>query len=64
MTHIGMRIGSTNPQAVYQATSKSETPAANYQVAVLKKALDSQQDAADKLLKLLEPKGKVIDIRA
>jgi len=59
-----MRIGSANPQAVYQATAKSETPAPSHQVAVLKKALDSQQDAADRLLKLLEPKGKVIDIRA
>ena len=35
-----------------------------HQVAVLKKALDSQKSSADQLLKMLEPKGKIVDIRA
>ena len=35
-----------------------------YQTAVLKKALEGQQQAADRLLKMLEPKGQVVDIRA
>ncbi len=59
-----MRIGASNVQSVYQPNAKPEAQASAHQVAVLKKALDSQQDAADRLLKMLEPKGKVIDIRA
>jgi hypothetical protein len=36
----------------------------NYQARVLKRALDSQKDRSSELLKLLEPKGQVIDIKA
>lgn len=35
-----------------------------HQVKVLKKALESQTQAADQLLKMLEPKGRNLDIRA
>jgi len=59
-----MRIGTPNPSQVYSPNASQDSSKASHQVAVLKKALDSQQDAADRLLKLLEPKGKVIDIRA
>lgn len=35
-----------------------------YQVRVLKKALDSQKAAGEQLLDLIEPKGRVLDIKA
>lgn len=47
------------------ATSQTQdTAKLNYQARVLKRALDSQKDQASELLKLLEPKGKVVDIKA
>lgn len=33
------------------------------QVATLKKALDSQKQEAEEVIKMLQPKGRVIDIR-
>lgn len=60
-----MRIGGQS--SVYQAQSTAAPQSADrseYQVRVLKKALDSQQEAATKLLKMLEPKGKNLDIKA
>lgn len=41
-----------------------DTARLNYQARVLKRALDSQKDQASELLKLLEPKGQVVDVRA
>ena len=68
MIQIAMRIGGSNPYAAQaQQIAAAQTPAAQdseRQVAVLKKALDSHQAASEKLLQMLEPKGKVIDIRA
>ena len=65
-TNFRMRIdGST--QAAVQAmatTATQDTARLNYQARVLKRALDSQKDQASELLKLLEPKGQVIDVRA
>ncbi len=61
-----MRIdGSTQAAARAMAASQTQDPAKlNYQARVLKRALDSQKDQASELLKLLEPKGQVVDIRA
>lgn len=61
-----MRIGDSTSaiQAARQTASTPSEMSAERQVAVLKKALDSQQDAAERLLRMLEPKGQVIDIRA
>jgi len=59
-----MRIDSS---AVALATEAVQAPQAlrqSIQVANLKKALDSQKQEASDLLKLLEPKGRVIDIYA
>lgn len=57
-----------NPQiSAYQPRSVERTEGVSkqeHQTRVLKKALDSHQDASTKLLKLLEPKGKHIDIKA
>ena len=54
-------------QAAAQALAASqvkETAKLNYQARVLKRALESQKDQSSELLKLLEPKGRVIDIKA
>lgn len=63
-----MRISSsaTAQAQVQAAASAQKTTATNaaYQAKVLKRALDSQKSSADQLLKMLEPKGQVIDIRA
>lgn len=42
---------------------QSSQPARQHEVEVLKRALESQRDPTEELLRLLEPKGKVIDIR-
>ncbi|MBS1709273.1 MAG: YjfB family protein [Armatimonadetes bacterium] len=63
-----MRIGASSyaVQAAYrtQQASEGEPVSGAYQVDVLKKALDGQSQAAQELLKMLEPKGRVVDIRA
>ena len=64
-TKFRMRIDAA--QAAVQAmaaTQAQDTAKLNYQARVLKRALDSQKDQASELLKLLEPKGQVVDVRA
>lgn len=60
-----MRIDGAT-QAAQQAAAAKPANAArlNYQAQVLKKALDSQKDQASELLKLLDPKGQIVDVRA
>lgn len=61
---LKMRVDSSN--AVQVLTEAMAAPAATkeaLQVATLKKALDSQKQEAAELLKLMEPKGRLIDIR-
>ncbi len=58
-----MRIGQS-VQPALQALQNSNQSDTSAGVTMLKKALDSQSDAASALLKMLEPKGQVIDIRA
>ncbi|MCH8978600.1 MAG: hypothetical protein IH945_05080 [Armatimonadetes bacterium] len=61
-----MRIDAA-AQAAANAVSatKAETPARlNYKARVLKRALESHNQQAVQLNKLLESKGRVIDIRA
>ncbi|MBX3110982.1 MAG: hypothetical protein KF857_03155 [Fimbriimonadaceae bacterium] len=63
-----MRIGASAyaAQAAYQTQRSPEGGQASgsYQVGMLKKALEGQTQAAQELLKMLEPKGQVVDIRA
>ena len=59
-----MKIGPSFNTVAPQSAQQTEAARQQYQVRVLKKALDSHQDAAEKMLKMLEPKGKVIDIKA
>jgi hypothetical protein len=66
---LNMRISGSSDQALQAvlAARQAQAPDAvkqNYQISVLKKSLDSQSEAASKLLDLLEPKGRVLDIRA
>ncbi len=57
-----MRINSTpTPQISAPATDPAKL---NYQVKVLKKALEGQKDSSSELLKMLDPKGKIVDIKA
>ncbi len=54
-------------QAAIQAMAASKASDAtrlNYQARVLKRALESQKDQSSELLKMLEPKGRVVDIKA
>lgn len=59
-----MRINGPSPYVTQLQGAQTEGLKQQHQVRVLKKALESQQTAADKLLKMLEPKGKNLDIRA
>jgi len=61
-----MRIDAAS-QAAALAISAAKAGGAdrlNYQVRLLKRALDAQKDQATQLNKMLESKGQVIDIRA
>lgn len=57
-----MRIGSPSSQSVQN--NQAELAKLSHRAKVLKKALENQKDTSSELLKLLDPKGKVIDIRA
>jgi hypothetical protein len=58
-----MRINSAAVQA-QMPIQNTESVRQQYQVRVLKKALESQKAAGEQLLDLLEPKGQVLDIKA
>jgi hypothetical protein len=65
-TNVRMRIDGA-AQAAQQAMAASKPSDAarlNYQARVLRRALESQKDQSTELLKLLEPKGRVVDIKA
>ena len=58
-----MRVDVAN--AVQTLTAAMQAPEATkeaIQVAILKKALDSQKAEATEILKALEPKGRLLDI--
>lgn len=58
-----MKIGSYSPSV--QAPQSAETnKRLEEKVQVLKRALESQEKAQQKMEKMIEPKGQVIDIRA
>lgn len=57
-----MRIGSNGNVPVIRPTE--DAARLQHQVKVLKKALDSQKDSASELMKMIEPKGKIVDIQA
>ena len=58
-----MRVDSSVARILAEAAGAPEALKQSLQVATLKKALDSQKQEASQILKLLEPKGRVIDIR-
>ena len=58
-----MRINSAAVQA-QMPVQNAEAIRQQYQVRVLKKALESQKAAGEQLLDLIEPKGRVLDIKA
>jgi hypothetical protein len=51
-------------QQAMAANKPSDATRLNYQARVLKRALESQKDQSSELLKMLEPKGRVVDIKA
>lgn len=57
-----MRVGSPGNVPVIRPTD--DVAKLQHQAKVLKKALDGQKESAAELLKLLEPKGKIVDIQA
>jgi hypothetical protein len=59
-----MRVESANTNLAGQAARETSPLRQNLQVALLRKSLDAQKAEAEATLKLLEPKGRVIDIRA
>lgn len=46
------------------AQRPNEAPSLSHQARVLKRALEAQKDQSSELLKMLEPKGRVVDIKA
>lgn len=59
-----MKVGSNINAYAAQQVQRPQVDRQEYQVKVLKNALDSQKDAGERLLRMLEPKGKNIDIKA
>ena len=60
-----MRINpSIQVQQSYPVAKTEASKSLTYQARVLKRALESQQDKESQLLKMLAPKGQVIDIKA
>ncbi len=60
-----MKIGpSTATTAAITQAQSAPADRKAYQLAVLKKALESQRMQADQLVQLIETKGKVVDIKA
>jgi hypothetical protein len=57
-----MRVDGATSNLASQAAREADPTRQNLQVALLKKALDNQKAEAEQTLKLLEPKGRVIDI--
>jgi hypothetical protein len=57
-----MRVGSNGSVPVIRPTE--DVARLQHQAKVLKKALDGQKESATELLKMLEPKGKIVDIQA
>jgi hypothetical protein len=51
-------------QAMPQVTDTGDTKRTQLQAALLRKTLDSQQEQAAELLRMLEGKGQILDIRA
>jgi hypothetical protein len=63
-TIMAMNIGSsTGVNAALNALTGVEDKRAALQISMLKKSLDSQQQMAADLLKLLEGKGQQLDLR-
>ena len=61
---MSMNVGSsTGVDAALSALTSVEDKRAGLQVALLRKSLDSQQQIASDLMKLLEGKGQQLDIR-
>lgn len=59
-----MTIGGNIPSATVASTSPSSDVQRKMSIELLKRTLDDQKDASAQLLSSLEPKGRVIDIRA
>jgi hypothetical protein len=62
---MSMNIGSsTGVNAALNALTGVEDKRAQLQVSMLRKSLDSQQQIASELLKLIDGKGQQLDIKA
>jgi hypothetical protein len=57
-----MRVGSSSPVPVIKPTD--DVARLQHQASILKKALDGQKDNASQLLKMIDTKGKIVDIQA
>lgn len=61
---LKMRVDSSRAvQILTQAAGAGDATKEALQVATLKKALDSQKQEASEVLRALEPKGRLLDIR-
>lgn len=58
-----MNIGSVGTTQPLEAASGLEDKRLQFQVALLKKVLEAQQDQAAELQKMAEGKGQVLDLR-
>lgn len=67
LPNIPMAMNVSNVQAAQRAVDSAtnvESKRASLQIQLLKKSLETQRQQAAELLKLLEGKGQVLDIRA
>jgi hypothetical protein len=57
---VNTSVGAIAAQATAQANTKLSQ---DYGMAVVKRVMDDQQQMADKLLSMIQPKGQNLDIR-
>lgn len=63
-TNSAMNIsGAQASNAAIQGATSVDNKRAQLQMSLLKKVLDSQQEQSAELMKLMEGKGQVVDIR-
>ena len=64
MIRVGMNVASTTATSTaLQGVSNGGEKRMALQMAILKKALDAQQDQAAQIFRQLEGKGQVVDLR-
>lgn len=59
-----MRVEDHASMALLTSILRSEQQAQEYQVKLLRKTMDAQQETGEQLVQMIEDAGKLLDIRA